>query len=75
MKVSDLNAEALEICCEKTYQHEWPGQKWDRASEKEKATYRKEIAASIISYLVAASNAERPSSPAATDSASVAHGV
>lgn len=51
MKLSDLNADALEVTAKRTYEYEWPGARWANLSETEKATYRKEIGASIAVYL------------------------
>jgi len=51
MKLSELDAEALEHAAAKTYEYEWSGAVWANLSETEKRTYRKEVGACIAAYL------------------------
>lgn len=67
MKLSDLDSAALEEASRRTYQYEWgrPGSgvpEWERLTDQERTTYRKEVGASVIAYLTSLSGT-LPSSP------------
>lgn len=60
MKLSDLDPVALDVACRRTFVYESIGPSWDHATDEVKATYRREIGATIAAYLSAIQTTTAP---------------